>query len=65
MVERTSGNNSRPILQGVDPAEKLQQLMEVRYPIYAEADITVVTERQTPQDMAKRIKSEIDRLLRQ
>jgi hypothetical protein len=36
--------------------------MEDRYPIYAEADITVVTDRQTPQDMARLIKIELDRL---
>lgn len=64
MVERTSRNNRRPLLQGVNPAEKLQQLMEVRYPVYAEADITVVTDGQKPQDVARRIKTELERFSR-
>ena len=65
LVERTSRNSNRPLLQGGDIRNKLQQLMDVRYPIYAEADITVVTDGQTPQDAARLIKKEIDRLLQQ
>lgn len=61
LVKRTSRTNHRPLLQGVDAAERLQQLMEVRYPLYAEADITVVTDHQTPQDMAQTIKTEIEK----
>ena len=61
LVERTSGTSHRPILQGVNSAEKLKQLMDERYPIYAEADITVVTDRQTPQNMALRIQAELNR----
>jgi len=41
LVARTSRNNKRPLLQGVDRAEKLSELMNVRYPIYAEAHLTV------------------------
>jgi len=62
LVKRTSHTGHRPLLQVGNPAERLQQLMEDRYPIYAEADITVVTDRQTPQDMARLIKIELDRL---
>lgn len=65
LIERTSRSNRRPILQGAAPAEKLRELMEARYPIYAEADITVVTDRQTPHDVAQRIKMEVDRLVSQ
>jgi shikimate kinase len=65
LVERTSRSGNRPILQGGDIKDKLQQLMDVRYPIYAEADITVVTDSQTPQDTALQIKTEIDRFLQQ
>jgi shikimate kinase len=61
LVKRTSRNNRRPLLQVNNPADRLQQLMNDRYPIYAEADITVVTDHQTPQDMARLIKNEIDR----
>jgi shikimate kinase len=41
LVARTGRNNKRPLLQGVDPAEKLSELMKIRYPIYAEAHLTV------------------------
>jgi shikimate kinase len=62
LVHRTSRTSHRPLLQVANPAERLQQLMDIRYPIYAEADITVVTDRQTPQDMARQIKAELDRV---
>ena len=65
LVKRVSRGNNRPILQGGDIRDKLQQLIEVRYPVYAEADITVVTDDQTPQDTARLVKTEIDRLLQQ
>ncbi|MCE9508705.1 MAG: shikimate kinase [Alphaproteobacteria bacterium] len=61
LVKRVSRNNRRPLLQVSNPAERLRQLMEDRYPVYAEADITVVTDHRTPQDMAQLIKSELDR----
>jgi shikimate kinase len=41
LVARTSRSNKRPLLQGVDKAEKLAELMALRYPVYAEAHLTV------------------------
>jgi len=61
LVKRTSRTTHRPLLQVADPAAKLLQLMEARYPLYAEADITVVSDNQTPQDMARLIKTELDK----
>ena len=61
LVERTSRTTHRPLLQGGDPAQKLKELMDARYPIYAEADITVMTDAQSPYDMAKRIKLELEK----
>jgi shikimate kinase len=55
LVERTGRTNNRPLLRGVDRTQKLRELMEVRYPVYAEADISVVTDRQSPREMAHRI----------
>lgn len=64
LVKHVSRSANRPLLQGGgDLRGKLQRLMEARYPVYAEADITVVTDGQTPQDTARAIKTEIDRLL--
>jgi len=41
LVERTARRNTRPLLQTGDPAEILKRLAEERYPVYAQADITV------------------------
>lgn len=59
LVARTRRTAHRPLLQGVDRAVKLRELMHVRYPVYAEADITLVTDKQTPQSMARRIRREL------
>jgi shikimate kinase len=41
LVARTARSNKRPLLQGVDRAAKLAELMALRYPTYAEAHLTV------------------------
>lgn len=41
LLKRVSRRNDRPLLQNVDPRAKLAELIELRHPFYAEADITV------------------------
>lgn len=41
LLKRVSRRNDRPLLQNVDPRAKLAELIELRHPYYAEADITV------------------------
>jgi shikimate kinase len=41
LSRRIRRRNDRPLLKGVDPMETLQRLMDERYPVYAEADLTV------------------------
>jgi shikimate kinase len=41
LLKRVSKRGGRPLLENRDPAEVLRTLMAVRYPVYAEADITV------------------------
>ena len=41
-------SDERPLLAGKDPREVLASLMESRYPIYAEADITIDSGRESP-----------------
>ena len=41
LVRRTSRREDRPLLKNGDPREILTNLMNLRYPIYAQADITV------------------------
>ncbi|MBL8711531.1 MAG: shikimate kinase [Alphaproteobacteria bacterium] len=61
LVERTSRTDNRPLLRGVDRAAKLSQLIDVRYPVYAEADITVVTDDQSPRHMARIIIEQLEK----
>lgn len=44
ILERTSRNRDRPLLQTEDPAQKIRDLLEVREPLYREAaDLTLET----------------------
>ena len=56
LVARTSGRTHRPILNQGDPRRILSDLIDRRYPIYAEADIKVASRAgQTHEQMAQRI----------
>ncbi len=61
LVERTSRTDNRPLLRGVDRTQKLSQLIDARYPVYAEADITVVTDEQSPRHMARIIIEQLEK----
>lgn len=41
LLKRVAKRGGRPLLENRDPQEVLQNLITVRYPVYAEADITV------------------------
>ena len=43
LSRRVSRKDTRPLLSGKDPGAVLRELAEVRYPYYAEADVTVET----------------------
>jgi shikimate kinase len=49
LFERVSRRSNRPLLKTANPRATLEKLIEERYPIYAEADITVLS-RDVPQD---------------
>lgn len=49
LFQRVSRRSNRPLLKTANPRETLQRLIDTRYPVYAEADITVVS-RDVPQD---------------
>ena len=48
LVARTARRTHRPILNQGDPRAILGRLIEQRYPIYAEADLTVVSDERPP-----------------
>lgn len=41
LLKRVGRRNDRPLLKNVDQRTKLSELIDVRYPVYAEADIIV------------------------
>lgn len=41
LIERVARKGNRPLLQNSDPRGTMRRLAEERYPVYAEADITV------------------------
>ncbi len=50
LFERVSRRSNRPLLKTANPRATLEKLIEERYPIYAEADLTVLS-REVPQDV--------------
>ena len=49
LMRRVGKRDSRPLLKGDDPEAVMRRLMAARYPIYAEADLTVES-RDIPHD---------------
>jgi shikimate kinase len=49
LFQRVSRRSNRPLLKTPNPRETLRGLIDRRYPIYAEADVTIVS-RDVPQD---------------
>jgi shikimate kinase len=41
LLKRVGRRDNRPLLSGGDPEKVMKKLIEERYPIYAEADVTV------------------------
>ncbi len=55
-AERTARTRHRPLLHGTDPLQRLEQLMQVREPLYREiADICIVTDQSRVRSVAERI----------
>jgi shikimate kinase len=60
---RTARRDTRPLLKRGDPLEILNRLMTERYPVYAEADITVVSNDGPPEDTVERVYQGIETYL--
>ena len=52
----------RPMLQG-DPAQRIRQLVDERYPVYAEADVTVMSREVSHEIIVNEIVAELARVL--
>jgi shikimate kinase / 3-dehydroquinate synthase len=55
LLKRVAGRTHRPLLMGGEPATILQGLMDLRHPIYAEADITMDSRDEPVEMMAARV----------
>ena len=56
LVKRTTKRrDDRPLLKDGDPRDILKRLIEQRYPIYAEADITIDVGDEPPEKTAERV----------
>lgn len=59
LVKRCARRGNRPLLQQGDPRSVLARLMEQRYPVYAESDLTVLTGDGPHEGVVERIIAEL------
>jgi shikimate kinase len=53
--ERVNKRDTRPLLKTANPKQTLEKLMDARYPVYAEADLTVLSRDVSKDVMAKEV----------
>ena len=60
-MARTRHSTNRPLLQTVDPKERLEHLMTIREPIYREiADVVIETDGRRVKEVAREIMNQIE-----
>lgn len=64
LLARTARRNNRPLLKTGDPREILANLIDVRYPVYAEADVILDSEDVSPDETADRLIEALERYCR-
>ncbi len=55
LMDRVSKKQNRPLLRNDDPRGVLKRLMDERYPVYAQADVTVVTRDERKETIAAEV----------
>lgn len=63
LMERVSKKQNRPLLKNDNPRAVLERLMNERYPVYAHADLTVVTRDERKEVIAAEVIEALDRHL--
>jgi shikimate kinase len=63
LLVRVGRRNNRPLLKTGDPRAVLSRLIDERYPVYAEADITVDTVDGPPEATLAKVIAALDRFL--
>lgn len=59
--KRTQGRTHRPLVPAADNRKTIERLIEERYPIYSQADITVESFRESPYKTVYRLISELEK----
>ncbi|MEM7725088.1 MAG: shikimate kinase [Cyanobacteria bacterium P01_A01_bin.45] len=66
LYNRLAQDNTRPLLNDVDPKGKLQSLLEERKALYAQADLRIdISEQETPEEVTNKIIAAIPSVLKQ
>lgn len=55
LMDRVSKKQNRPLLKNADPRGTLEKLMQERYPVYAEANLTVPTREERKEVIAAEV----------
>ena len=55
LLERVARRQNRPLLQNADPRAVLERLIGERYPVYATADLTVMSRDETKETIAAEV----------
>ena len=55
LLARTARRTHRPLLNSGDPKEILSRLMTARYPVYAEAELTVISDERPPEATVEQV----------
>lgn len=55
LLKRLEGDNTRPLLKTDDVKKKLENMLEIRGKLYKKADVTIETDKLTPEETAKEI----------
>ncbi|MBP2313704.1 shikimate kinase [Azospirillum soli] len=55
LLARTARRTHRPLLNSGDPKEILQRLMTARYPVYADAELTVISDERPPEATVEQV----------
>ena len=63
LLARTARRTHRPLLNAGDPRDILGRLMAARYPVYAEADLTVISDERPPEVTVELVVEALERHL--
>lgn len=65
LYQRLQGDTTRPLLQEVDPLEKLRSLLKNRQAMYSQADLHIsLTGEETPEGVARRVLEKIPTIIK-